>query len=387
VVGNLATLVGARVLAVHPSPDLYGSDRVLLDGLAAFRNAGARVEVVVPSPGRLTDVLTSGQCDWSAESFPVLRKALLRPTSLAVWAAGVVPVVGRLRRMLRQRRPDILYVNTVTVPHWIIAGRLEAIPVVCHVHELESELPNLLARGLLAPLLLATGVLVNSDATRRFLIGKVSSVARRCSVLYNGFHFPTLGPAPFVKETSAIAIVGRLSPRKGQDVALRALSILVSQGTNARLEIVGDAYEGYAWFEQHLRNLATKPELSGRVRFMGFRKDPADTYKAADLVLVPSRLEPFGNVAVEALGAGRPVVASNVGGLPEIVDHGVTGILVTPDDPVALAAAISGMLANPLAARQMGARGAQVVRRKFARERFDQEICEFMSATLAVGIA
>ena len=89
---------------------------------------------------------------------------------------------------------------------------------------------------------------------------------------------------------------------------------------------------------------------------------------------MPSRLEPFGNVAVEGSASGRPVIAAAVGGLPEIVEDGVTGSLVPPDDAAQLALAIHRMLQAPQLAADLGARGASRVRRRFSMERFAHDM-------------
>jgi hypothetical protein len=199
--------------------------------------------------------------------------------------------------------------------------------------------------------------------------------------LYNGFNFDATWTEPAFESPVRLALVGRLSPRKGQDVALDALRLLLEDGHDVNLEFVGDAFAGYEEYEQALKGRA---EAIGRdrVTFAGFCPEPSRAYERADVILVPSRLEPFGNVAVEGLAAGRPVIASRVGGLPEIVDHGVTGFLVPPDDSIALAEAISALISDHPTAVMMGEAGARTVRERFPMERFGTSLTSILHSVV-----
>jgi glycosyltransferase involved in cell wall biosynthesis len=104
------------------------------------------------------------------------------------------------------------------------------------------------------------------------------------------------------------------------------------------------------------------------VRFLGFRRDIADLMVAADLVVVPSVAEAFGLVLAEALYLGRPVVATRAGGIPEIIDDGIDGVLVEPGDSAALARAIGSMLNDPERCRLMAGRGRERVAARFSFE-------------------
>ena len=135
--------------------------------------------------------------------------------------------------------------------------------------------------------------------------------------------------------------VGRLSPRKGVDVALDAAGILLDSGIDVHLDLVGGVFPGYEWYERDLHAQAARLGIEDRVTFHGFRTAVWDTLANADVAVVPSRLEePFGNTAVEAVLAARPVVVSAIGGLAEAIDGFASAIPVDPDDPVQLAQAL-----------------------------------------------
>ena len=159
-----------------------------------------------------------------------------------------------------------------------------------------------------------------------------------------------------------LLFVGRIQPLKGPDVAVRALAAM--NRPDALLLIVGGA-SGLEGGEemQLIDGLITELGVEGQVRFVEPQPHLLSTYyRAADVVLVPSRSESFGLVALEASACGIPVVASGVGGLLTLVDHGDTGFLVPERDPALYAQYINEILANPDRAAEMGRRGAQRAR-------------------------
>jgi glycosyltransferase involved in cell wall biosynthesis len=175
-------------------------------------------------------------------------------------------------------------------------------------------------------------------------------------VIYNGVPDAPITPLPRPADGPTIGSVGRLSPEKGFDVLLRAAGSLPDVTT----VLIGDGPD-----RRRLEDLAADLGLGEHLIMPGWQPDPLPWLPALDVFVLPSRLEALGLAAIEAMLASRPVVASDVGGVPEVVVEGETGILVPPDDPPALAAALSSLLADePLRAR-MGARGREIATRKF----------------------
>jgi glycosyltransferase involved in cell wall biosynthesis len=204
-----------------------------------------------------------------------------------------------------------------------------------------------------------------------------SRLSPRCRLVYNGFVFPepALDARP-LDGPSRIVLVGRLSPRKGQDIAIDAIAQLVREGYDVELELIGSAFPGYEWFERRLAERARRLAVEERVTFSGYRSNVWGSYAAGDVAIVPSRIEPFGNVAVEAMAMGTPVVVADVGGLPEIVQEGHTGLVVAPDDVSALAAALRRLLDDRAWASAMGRAASSVVRQRFTQERYEREVIE-----------
>ncbi|MEO8264685.1 MAG: glycosyltransferase [Ilumatobacteraceae bacterium] len=160
-------------------------------------------------------------------------------------------------------------------------------------------------------------------------------------------------------DSPVLLFVGRIQPLKGPDVAVRALAEL--NRPNALLLIVGGASGVEGDLEmQHLQALISELGVEGQVRFVEPQPHHilSTYYRAADVVLVPSRSESFGLVALEASACGIPVVASGVGGLLTLVDHGSTGFLVPERDPSLYAQYIAEVLDHPQQSAQMGRRAA-----------------------------
>jgi len=168
-----------------------------------------------------------------------------------------------------------------------------------------------------------------------------------------------------------VGVVGRLRGEKGQAVLLEAFAKIREGCDDLRLRVVGDGPDR-AKLEARARELG----IADCVEWMGSRppEEVRRLYRTMDVVVVPSLAEGFGLVAAEALAAGRPVVASDVGGLPEVVKHGETGLLVPPDDAEALADAIARIMDDSSLGERLARTGKADVRERFSTERFNAAI-------------
>lgn len=362
------------VLLAHASVELYGSDLQLVETAAGCVDAGADVVVVLPGEGPLAERMRGVGARVETLDMPVLRKAHLTPRGIVALGVATLRALGPMSQLIRRVRPDAVLVNTLTIPAWLVAARLAGVAPACHVHEAEADARWVVRVGLAAPLLLARDVVVNSVAARDVVVSAVPALGRRTRVVYNGVPGPpdvpvADGGAGAAPGTAHVVLVGRLSPRKGSDVALEAVALLRGTGRDLRLTLCGSVFAGYEWFEDQLRVRAAGDDLAGAVDLVGYA-DPWEWFARGDVVVVPSRVEPFGNVAVQAMLAGRPVVVSRTQGLAEIVKDGETGLLVRPDDPVALADAIAELLDDPARASALAKAGRQDAAERFGAQRY-----------------
>lgn len=361
-----------RVVIAHPSADVYGSDLQLVESVKAFQGAGWDVRLVVPQEGPLRAHIPPG-ASVSTMPFSPLQKRHLRPIALLRFAASLLADVVRIIRALRSARPDLVYVNTVTIPTWSLAARLLGIPVLVHVHEAESDVNRMLRQALVRPLGLAQAIVVNSASAGEFVTAEAPTLRPRMEVIHNGV--PDLGEQPAHDALPGrILFVGRLSPRKGVDTLLEAVARVRSGGLDVTIDVCGSVFPGYEDYETQLHDRAAQPDLAGAVRFLGYVRPVTDALRACSVLAVPSRTEPFGNVAVEGLLAGRPVIASRVQGLAEIIDADRTGLLVEAEDADAWADAITTLVRDPDLARRLASAGRADALARFSTESYASSI-------------
>ena len=291
--------------------------------------------------------------------------ARLRP------AAGASGFVFRLARLIRRLRVDLIHCNSLKSDLLGgVAGRLAGRPVVWHVRDriAADYLPARVAAGFrLLSRRLPTHLIANSAATLQTL-ELPEGLAARATVIHDGTPIPRDVPPPVAGVV--VGLVARISPWKGQDVFLRAAASVRQGYPNVRFQIIGAALFSETEYEREVRDLAGRLGPPGWVEFTGFRHDVARLIARLDvLVHASTRAEPFGQVIIEAMAAGKPVVATRGGGVPEIVVEGQTGLMVPMADAPAMAAAIVRLLSDPPAAERMGRRGRQRVEQSFSIER------------------
>jgi glycosyltransferase involved in cell wall biosynthesis len=169
-----------------------------------------------------------------------------------------------------------------------------------------------------------------------------------------------------------------LSPEKGLSYLIEAASLIPHVKDRVRFDIVGDGS-----CRMELEELVRKKELEDCIQFLGFRADIQTLMKDFDLFVLPSLSEGLSSAIMEAMASSLPVIASNVGGIPELVQNGDNGLLVRPADPESLARAVMQLAENPETLRQMGIRGRERVEEKFTLDRKVQETEELCCTLVA----
>ncbi len=370
-----------HVLLAHPSAELYGADRVFLESVSALVESDSVVTVTLPVDGPLIAELEQRGARVVRTRTPVLQKSALRPAGFVRLvreaAAGLRPAWALLRRSGR----DGVYVSTITIPSWVVLGRLSRRRVVLHVHEAERSAPALVRQVLALPSRLAHAVVLNSTFSLDTLAGPQSRIRRRATVVYNG----VVGPPELIPARAQISgplrllYIGRLSPRKGPQFALEVLAELVDRGQDAHLTLLGSVYTGYEWFEAQLRERAAEAKLAGRVTFAGFHSDVWPLVNEADVVLIPSLVdEPFGNTAVEAILAGRPLVASATSGLKEAAGGYRSAIVTEPGDRELWADAVQRIASNWPEYRSDALADAELAERRHAPRTYREKLVQIM---------
>lgn len=372
-----------RVVFVDHVARLSGGELALLRLLPEL-SRHVDVHVVLGEDGPLVERLEAAGI--SIDVLPLAPPARDLPgSSVAPRAVGVgaaaasVRYVEELRRALRRLRPDLVHTNSLKAAvYGGVAARLAGIPAVWHVRDRIApdylpvpavRLVRLLAR------VVPVGLIANSRTTLATL-----PTRRHSLVLYNPVQPPPSASA--AERPLTVGMIGRLAPWKGQHVFLTAFAEAFG-GTEVRAHIVGSALFGEDAYASSLVTKAADLGVSRQVEFRGFREDVWDELAQLDVLVHASvRPEPFGQVVLEGLAAGVPVVAADAGGPAEVITNEVDGLLVRPDDPSALAQTLRTVAADPELRARLGAAG-RIRSKDFAIESTVERLLAFYDQVLS----
>ena len=368
-----------RLLFLSPHYGTMGGVRLIIDALA--RAAVARGHVVgavvdadaAAVPGAVAGVAR----DVPLYPFPATPAELRRVRRFGRrFPPAVVRVVGAIRRFA----PDVVSVHAIRrfAPHVAAIRRLTGVPQVLSLQEaaLPPDVPE--NPRLFRMLVRAADVVAACSRESAAYAARVVGTAT-VEIVPNGFDPAELAAAPvFAHPRPYVLGVGRLETQKGFDVLLRAAARPPMRDVDVLL--AGDGSQ-----RARLEMLAAAEGVAPRVRFLGATDRPTTValLKGAAAVACPSRFEGLPLVCIEAMAAGRPVVGTRVNGIPEIVRHEETGLVVPPEDPDALAHALGRLLADPARAATLGANGRRAVERRHAWSRVAETylgLCERLAA-------
>ena len=295
---------------------------------------------------------------------------LARAAAFARWC--------RARRIAVLQTCD-LYANTFALPAAMVAG----VPVrIASRRELNPDkTPGKIALQRHA-YRCAHAIVANSPAAARQLDSE-GLPAQRVHVIPNGVSVERFNGRAFSgRPIRTILTVANLRPEKAHEVLLAAAARLRSRHPHIQFLIVGDGPRA-----AELQALAATLGVQRQVTFLGHREDVPALLARADAFVLPSRSEAFPNGAIEAMAAGLPVIASRVGGLLDLIEDGRNGLLVSPDDPEALAAAVESLIVSPARAEALGASAREEVARRYSFDRMMRAFEDLYTSQLeAAGI-
>jgi glycosyltransferase involved in cell wall biosynthesis len=338
-----------------------GSEKHLLDLVGELRDHGWLSDVLIPSPHpselrgfreRLTAV---------TDAVDVVRMR----------SDASLQLVRRLARRLRSGRYDVAHAHLVHADwHLALAGLFaRSVPLVSTKHNPDPFRTTLPFRIVERAALSRYGaVIAISEALREFLADTVT--AHAVTVRY-GLTASAAPPAREPRDTTRFLGVGRLEEQKGYEVAIEAMPLVVEQVHDAHLTIAGEGSK-----RPELTAAIERLGLGDAVHLLGRREDISDLMLDADVFVHTARWEGFGLVLLEAMRAALPIVATRVGAIPEVVDDGVTGTLVPPDDSRALADALVELARQPSLRRERGLAGFARLRDQFSPEVMAREVAE-----------
>lgn len=290
---------------------------------------------------------------------------------------NALPAAWKLYRSLRRLAPEIVhaFLTTGNVLGAVL-GTLARVPVIVSSHrDLGGFDGKWITRmNFWTDRHLATSITANSLAVREALAHRSNAPAETIRLLYNGIDLKKIETANrglakrqelgLPPNALAIGVIANIRVAKGHQYLLEAFNRIAPHVPQACLLICG--FAGDHDLMKTLQRLAAAGGAAGRVRFMNSRNDIPEMLHALDVVVSPSLSEGFSNAILEAMAAGKPVIATRVGGSPEQIIDGVTGLLVPPQDAGAIAQALLTLLRSPGLRREMGTAAQRHVQENFS---------------------
>ena len=373
VTASAATGMAERsVLFVHPTDEAYGADRVLLRLATGLALRGWRVAVLLSDdqpPGWLTDGLTKASIEVARGPLAPARRRYLTPRALPSFVGRLLRARRWVRGEALQFAPAVIHVNTSALLVGAIIGRPGRARLVWHVHEIVIR-PRLLSWAFrLAPTLTADRVVAVSRAVRDHI--SPGGLGRgKVTVIWNGIEDRHVEPLD-IGDVPVVAFIGRLNRWKGYDVFVEAVARIALEFPHARFLVAGDPPPGEEWRTTALLDRISRLGIADRVEIVGFESDVPALLDRVAVIATPSTWpEPFGLVTLEAMLAGRAVIATTHGGALDLIVPGTSGLLVPPGDPGALAAAIALLLRDAALRARLGAAARARAQTQFSCNRF-----------------
>lgn len=335
-----------NILFIHQSAELYGSDKTLLVFLSRINRQEFFPLVVLPFDGPLKNELE--KLNIQVEILPVLKvyRKMFTPANLLAFFTGYRTSVKALDVLHAKYKFDLVYSNTLAVLLGMVYAKKRNLRHVWHVHEIittPKPVANFFAKALKRN---ADVVLCNSYATQDNLTARVHGLEPKCVVVHNGLDVERTSsedyiPLPgYTKDDIVVTLLGRIGWFKGHKWLLQAY-IDYLKDSGIKFIFAGSPVPGQESYLYELEEIIATSGLQDKITILPFTKALQPIWDVTTIAVVPStEPEPFGLVAIEAMLEKKPVVASNHGGLKEIVVNNETGFLVEPHNNKALADAL-----------------------------------------------
>ena len=373
------------ILIADQFSELGGAQRSLLDLLPALAESYTPV-VALPGPGPLTAELERLRIRWEPLAVGRYGSGAKSPADMLRYALRQPTLVARLTQLARALPAALLYANGPRLfPATAVVARRSDLPLLWHLHlELASGRERSLVQA--AARLARPAVVACSHACLRPFPPR-SLIRRSAEVVYNGVPLVKL-PSQQAQRISAtapthrpvIGIIGALHPDKGQLDLLRAAPAVLRAFPEARFRLVGAVAD-----EAYARRLYQRAKTLGarRVEFSGPLPSPADALAGLDVLAVASHREALGRVILEAFAGGIAVVASDAGGIPEVVEPGSNGLLFPRGNADELARTLVQLLGDRSLRERLIRGGRESYQRRWQVERFRAEMLEKITRQIA----
>lgn len=343
-----------KILEIIGDATLAGAPRHLLSVLENLDTKKFALFLICP-PGPLAGEVRSLRRTVDIEIVPMRSKLDFK-------------AIKEIRANIKEIRPDIIHIHGTRGG---ILARLAAIglkyPVIYteHLWTKDYQLGGRISHrsqliGLWFLDMFTTLTIAVSEAVKDFLIKSQITRPEKVLVIYNSTEPPKKKAQPFKGKNTLIASIGTLNEQKGMQYLIQAMSRVLREFPRTELMIIGQGS-----YKTKLEKLIKRMKLASKIKLTGFVKDVYDELEKVDIYVQPSVSESFGLAILQAMSMGLPIVATNTGGIPEVVTSGKTGILVEAKKPEALASGLLELLRDHKKAQKMGKLGAEDAKIKF----------------------
>jgi glycosyltransferase involved in cell wall biosynthesis len=360
-----------RVLYLNPfSQQVSGPDESLLALLAGLVPLGVEPHVVLPAPGPQVSRYEAAGAKVEFAPLAILRRGL--SFGAAAYPVRLARSTIAVARMARQSRADLIHTNMEVLLEGGLAARLCGIPHVLHYRGNTLDRPKVVFDALAKTWTsIADQVFCISRATAEIFFRR--GYRHHVDVLYNPVDLSRFEPGradPAVRAAlgaterqTLVGTVSRIHPRKDLETFLRAAADIAANAADVRFAVVGAA-EGPAeqLYLSRLMALVRELGMEDRIVFAGARRDVADVMRAIDVFVLTSRHEGFGRVVAEAMATRKPIVVTDEGAPPELVERGRFGLCAPAADPPAFARAVLELIRDPVRAAAIADGAVQAAR-------------------------
>lgn len=378
-----------KILFYNHTGTVSGAERVLSMILGRLDRRRFDPLVVCPEGSRMMELATS-QGVRTRGLRQLEARFTWRPDRVIDYLTSFAQVISHARKLVVEETPSAIHANSIRAGMVMAAATIGLrVPVVWHAHDILPRHPLSTAVRVLAAVTSQNHILAVSQAVATRFRGLLLRPFKRrvpITVIHNAVDLERFHPDVAAREDMrgalnlqtkqpVVGIVGQLTPRKGQLELIEGFADVAQEISNASLVIVGEALfnrdEEYA---QQLKSTVASLGIADRVKFLGPRDDVAKLMQGLDVLVINSHEEPFALTVLEGLASGTAVLASSVGGTPEMIRHGENGWLVERRDHKDLVSGILALLRDETLRRELGREGRRDAIARFSIERFMTEV-------------
>ncbi len=375
--------------------DLYGANLGLINLIDGLKKYQINCHVIIPKKGKIGKELRKRNVPFTIipiECWIDLPKRGNNPNKKFYWKlkrlVKNIQLIPQLTKIIKTWQADIIYSNSAVINIGFVVAKILKIPHIWHIKEFVDLDYNFQfdwgKKFFQYSVKNSEAVITMSQALTAYHFKNISIPS--IQVIYDGIAFQSSfdhwyqlsHPYPFDKhQIYTFALVGKIYPQKGHEIAIKAMAILAKTYQNIRLIIVGSGEKSY---ENYLHKLTHELQITDKVEFWGYLNDPFKAYFASDAVLMCSSSEGMGRVTIEAMATCRPVIGYNNAGTSELIENESTGLLYQNNEPEALAVCMERFVDNVSWSQELGKNGWKVAKQKYSIENFVQQVYQVLSS-------